>query len=111
MLNKKFKLKKINFEKIFKIAKKYKNDTFVILKIDNKKEKKFGVFLSTKEFKKAVIRNKIKRLIYEIIRRNLSKIPRGLFIIFPKQNCLKLKFNELEEKILDIFINKISTEK
>ncbi len=108
MLGKKFKLKKINFEEIFKIGEKYKSDFFTIIKIKNK-ERKFAVLPNKKEFKKAVERNKIKRRIYEIIRLNFEKIPKGSFIIFPKKNCLKLKFKELEEELAKLIINKTST--
>jgi ribonuclease P protein component len=110
MLKKNMRIRKINLNEVFNFAEKYKNENFTILRLSNKNEKKFGVFLNTKDFKKAVIRNRIKRLIYEIIRRNIEKIPEGLFIIFPKQNCLKLNFKQLEKSILDIFINKISTD-
>jgi len=108
MLPKKYKLKKIDFENIFKVAKKFNNEYFVVLKA-NKLEKKFGVFPSLKEFKKAVERNKIKRRIFEIIRLNFDKIPLGWFLIFPKKNCLKLNFEELKKKLLEIIINIKST--
>lgn len=108
MLKKKYKLKKINFEEIFKIGKRFKNNFFLVVKIDDK-EKKFTVLPNKKDFKKAIERNKIKRRIYEIIRLNFDKIPPGNFLIFPKKNCLKLNFKELEKKLIKLLINKIST--
>lgn len=109
MLKKRFRLKKIDFEEIFKLGRKYKNNFFTIIKLSNQKEKKFAVLSNKKEFKKAVVRNKIKRRIYEIIRLNFNKIPRGTFLIFPKKSSLNLNFKELKERLTKILINKIST--
>lgn len=108
MLAKKFKLKKFDLKSIFNNAKKFNNNYLFILKKE-KQEKKFAVLLNSKEFKKSVERNKIKRRIFEIIRLNIKKIPLGWFLVYPKKNCLKLSFKELEKIFLELIINKKST--
>ena len=108
MLPKYLKLKKFDFEYLFKVGEKFSNKYFFIIKVKNP-ETKFSVIPSSKEFKKAVERNKIKRRIYEIIRLNLKKIPEGIYIILPKKNAFGVEFKELEKNLLELLINKKST--
>ena len=50
--------------------------------------KSFGLVISGKFSKKAVIRNKVRRFIAESIRLRLDSIPGGKFIFIPKKNIL-----------------------
>jgi len=68
----------------------------------NKEEIKFAVVISSKSFKKAVERNKIRRQIYSILeiwqKENL-KIKNIFFIFYPKKEIQNLKFLDLEKEV------------
>ena len=71
MLPKKNRLKnKKDFERVFKQGKGFKED-FLFFKItkNNLKENRFGFIVSLKVSKKAVLRNKVKRRLREIIKK------------------------------------------
>ena len=51
---------------------------------------RFTVVVSTKVFKKAVSRNRLKRIIREYLRLNLSKFRRGSYMIMVKPKISKL---------------------
>ena len=71
--------KKKDFEKVFKTGKGYKED-FLLLKIreNNLKTSRFGFVVSKKFSKKALIRNRIKRQLRELVKLKLSKIKKGI---------------------------------
>ena len=87
------KLKK-DFERIFKQGKGYKQN-FLFLKVleNGLKETRFGFIVSKKISKKAVIRNKLKRRLREVIRDKLKeeKIRPGIDVVLTA-------FPGLEEK-------------
>jgi ribonuclease P protein component len=73
--------------------------SLLLLKKESK-EKKFGVIISKKISKKAVERNKAKRLIMEGLRRNLSSIEDGNYGLFlVKRSILGRKVDEVEKEI------------
>jgi len=74
--------KKKDFEKVLKEGRGIKED-FLILKVKKNKSKKlrFGFVVSKKISKKAVVRNKIKRRLREVIKERIKKIDKGLDII------------------------------
>ena len=99
MLPKINKLKKEkDFEKLFKKGKSFKNG-FLILKIvqNNLEESRFGFIVSQKVSKKAVLRNKVKRRLRDIVQQNMVKIKKGAdvaLIALPgleKKNFLETK--------------------
>lgn len=80
MLTKTNRLKKEkDFEKLFKKGKSFKNG-FLILKIvpNDLKESRFGFIVSQKVSKKAVLRNKVKRRLRDIIQKNIAEIRKGI---------------------------------
>lgn len=74
--------KKKDFEKVFKEGKGFKEDP-LILKVKKNKSKKlrFGFVVSRKVSKKAVVRNKIKRRLREVIKERIKKINGNFDII------------------------------
>ena len=69
------------------------------------KEKKFGFIISKKISKKAVDRNRIKRLMAEILRKNLDKFEegtRGIFLV--KKSMLGVEMKELEVEVKKIIL-------
>ena len=60
-----------------------------------------GVVVSKKVDKRAVVRNRIRRRIYEIIRLNLEMVPKKMdyiFVVYAKE-VERMKFQELERII------------
>jgi ribonuclease P protein component len=99
MLPKKYRLSNFDFKKFFK-KEKISNSIFRIYRIESKDGiPKFSVQTNVK---KSVERNKIRRRIYEILRKNLSKIPIYYYLIFANEKIKNLKFNEIEEKLLKL---------
>ena len=90
---------------IFKKGKGFKNGFLALRVINNNlPESRFGFVISKKVSQKAVIRNKIKRRLGEIIRADMKKIKKGSDIVFislpglEKNNFLEIK--ELVKNIL-----------
>lgn len=72
---------------------------FLIYK-ENDDLKKFGFVVSKKISKKAVDRNKIRRILSEIVRKNLERFENGSRIIFlTKQEILGKKMEEVEIEV------------
>jgi len=68
-------------------------------------EKKFALIISNKISKKATIRNKIKRLFYKALTKELSDFE-GKFLFLAKKNCLMAKLEDFEKEIEE-FRNKL----
>lgn len=72
-----------DIEHVFKKGQKKDSFYFYIKFLPNDLDiVRFGIIVSIKLFKKAVVRNKIKRRISEICRKNLKSIKNGYDIIF-----------------------------
>lgn len=105
MLPQENRLKKKNdFDKVFKRGQGFKQD-FLYLKIrkNNLKSSRFGFVVSKKFSKKAVIRNKIRRRLSELIRKKLPEIEKridGVIIVMPGAEN---NFQELEKTIDKLF--------
>lgn len=97
--------KKKDFEVIFKKGKSFKN-SFLLFKTlpNNLKDTRFGFVVSNKVSKKAVVRNKIRRRMGEVIRLNLNDIKKGIDVVivvlpgFEKKDFTETK--EVLNKIL-----------
>ena len=103
MLLKKYRLsKKKDFERIFKEGKYYRQD-FVYFKIakNNLEIRRFGFVVSLKISKKAVMRNKIRRRLSEIIRLRIQQIKPGLDIVILTQPEIAGKsYLEIEQALI-----------
>jgi ribonuclease P protein component len=99
MLPKKYRLSNFDFKKFLK-KDKISNSIFKIYKIES--EDGLPKFSVQTDAKKAVERNKIRRRIYEILRKNLSKIPIYYYLILVDKSAISLKFSDLEEKLLKL---------
>lgn len=62
-------------------------------------EKKFGLIISAKIAKKAVERNRVKRLLYKVIESNFWDKP-GFFLFLAKKSCLLADIEKLQREIL-----------
>lgn len=62
---------------------------------------RFSVVVSKKVDKSAVVRNRIRRRVYEVLRKNMEYIPRGydyIFVVYSR-DVLTMPFMELEKKL------------
>jgi len=97
--------KEKDFEKIFKGGASFK-ENFLILKIisNNSQINRFGFVISKKVSKNAVVRNRIKRQLSELVKLQKDKIKKGfdgVFIILP--GLENKDFWELEEILKNLF--------
>ncbi len=99
--------KEKDFKVVFKAGKKYSLlGTGIYLKVreNNLEQSRFGFVISKKVSKKAVVRNKIKRRLREVVRIDISEIKRGVDVVvvvlpgFEKNN-----FQTVKEKINNLF--------
>lgn len=93
-----------DFEKIFKEGKGFFTKVMGIKFINNSlEESRFGIIISNKISKKAVIRNKLKRQIREIIHADLEKIKTGIDVsIICQPGIEKLEYEEIKAEIIKI---------
>jgi len=97
--------KKKDFEGVFKKGEKIRGD-FLILKLkeNNLKESRFGFIISQKISKKAVLRNKIRRRLSEMVKIRFKKIRKGIDMVFVACPGLERKnFREMEEILDKVF--------
>ena len=86
--------------------------SLLVYKNKDKELKRFGVIVSKKISKRAVDRNKIKRLIMEALRINLDKIEGGSEILFlVRKNILGKKYDEVEKEIKKVLAIKDKIDK
>jgi ribonuclease P protein component len=102
MLAKKHRItKKKDFDKIFKSGKGKKEGFFVLKFIKNNlPESRFAFVVSLKVSKKAVVRNKIRRTLSEIIRQNMDGIKKGYDFIFVVQPGIAQNWEEIKKTVL-----------
>jgi len=105
MLPKENRLKnKKDFEKVFKNGKGLKEGLlYVKFAGNNLAYSRFGFIVSTKVSKKAVVRNKIKRVLREAVKSEIKNIKKGIdaaIIVNPgiKKEELSLKIKSLFKK-------------
>jgi len=105
MLSRKNKLKKDNdFKKVFKDGK-YRQKDFIKVKFlkNNLSVNRFSFIVGLKISKKAVLRNKVKRRLEEIIRLNFEKIITGFdIIILIDKEILEKEYSEIEETLMNL---------
>lgn len=95
-----------SFDKVKSEGKVIQSKNFGLAML-NRKDKgpaRFGIIVSTKISKKAVLRNKIKRVIRESLRGMLEKIKPGFDIVFLVKKKIKDEDSDrIEEEILSAF--------
>ena len=105
MLEKKNRItKKKDFDSIFKTGKGFKQGLLYLkTKKNNLDSSRFGFIVSKKFSKKAVERNKIKRRLREIIRKELPKIKKPIDVIIIINPGLENDFQKLEQAVNKLF--------
>lgn len=107
MLKKNHRLSK---EKDIKFTTKRGRNFFTpyfVVKFVSKKESapRFAIIVSTKVSKKAVVRNRIKRVAREALRRQINKFVPGDYIIVMRQAAEKLNNQTLSSQLIGVFVN------
>ncbi len=106
MLGKHYRLtKKKDFEKIFKEGKGLRKEFLAVKVRENQlKESRFGFVVSQKISKKAVVRNKIKRRLREIVRLKINHIKKGFDVVLIALPGIETrKFKEIDNLVEEIF--------
>jgi len=94
-----------DIQRVFEKGKSFKQD-FLILKTcpNNLNQTRFAFVVSQKSSKKAVVRNKLKRRIREIVGTNLSEIKKGMDVVVIVLSGLETKdFQETEKTLNKLF--------
>lgn len=94
-------LKTKEFNLVFKKGRFISSQSFLLKYYPNFLAKsRFGFVVSTKVSKKAVVRNRIKRRLREITRKQLPCISAGYdIVIIVKKSATELTFNKMKEVI------------
>lgn len=70
---------------------------------NNLADSRFGIVVSLKIDKKAVIRNRIKRMFRAILKENLSRFKRGFdFLILVQPKLKGMNYYQIEDKLLSL---------
>jgi ribonuclease P protein component len=100
--------KKKDFEAIYKKGKSFKNSFFILKVLNNNlKISRFAFVISQKVSKKAVERNKIRRIMSSFLEVNFKNIKIGfdfVFIVLP--NAQNKNFDQIKKAISDIIFSK-----
>lgn len=106
MLPKNNRLKnKKEFKEVFRKGKGFEKD-FLFLKVKKieSDKSKFGFIVSRKISKKAVARNKMKRRLREIVRKEFPKIKPGIdAVLVVKKDIEKKDFLEIKKTVSQLF--------
>lgn len=86
----------------FARGRSFFNPFFTVKFFSNPKAKLFTVVVSTKVFKSAVKRNRLKRIIREYVRKNLDKFKSGSYMIIAKPKISRLEEKNVLPNFLDV---------
>lgn len=97
--------KNTEIERVFKRGKKFKEDFLILIATGNNlNQARFGFIVSQKISKKAVLRNKLKRRLREIVRSKLKEFKKGRDVIVMAVPGLETKdFWEIKNTINKLF--------
>ncbi len=100
--------KKKDFEKVFKLGKGVKQG-FIALKLNRNglENSRLGFIVSLKVSKKAVVRNKVKRRLREIIRARIKDIKKGFDVVLIALPGSDTKDFEETKKLVEKLFKKV----
>lgn len=105
-MKKKYRIKKNeDFQKVFKNGTSMANRQFVIYMLDQPEEKEFRLGLSvSKKVGKAVVRNRIKRLIRQVFLEEKDHIAKGKdYIIIARKPAAEMDYHAVKKSLLHLF--------
>lgn len=103
MLNKKYRFhSRGGVRNVYRTGKTIRNNKMSLVFVDNPRNyTRVAVVISKKVEKSAVDRNRVRRRIYEIIRKNFDLLPKNkdyIFVVY-SHDVIKMKASELEKSI------------
>ncbi len=99
MLAKKDRLSRTEFNRFFAVGKRYHSPSFQIVSVPYPTFHA-SVVVSKKIAKRAVMRNKIRRRIYDILRHyTKAEALHGVYIVLTKSGVEKRSYHELKEEM------------
>jgi len=99
MLPKKERLSREEFNRFFSVGKRFSAPSLQVVYVSNPTFHA-SVVVPKKVAKRAVVRNKIRRRIYDIVRRHKSVLEnRGVFIFFTKTGIERKSYAQLKEDV------------
>jgi len=104
-MDKKNRLRKNeDFKRIYKNGKNYYNRNLIMYIMKNELEDTRIGFTVSKKIGNSVVRNRVRRRIKEIVRKNFNNIKEGYdIILIPKKNVVDISHKELENAVFHIF--------
>ncbi len=108
MLPKKYRVSENNdFSRIFAKGHFFGHPLLYVKFLPNNlNHSRFGFVVGVKLFKRAVKRNRVRRVMREVVHSNLDKIPSGFDVIVgsKSQNIYEASFSEIEKGLIPILI-------
>lgn len=104
VMDKKYRLRKNqDFKKVYKRGKNYWNRNLILHVMENGLDHSRVGFTVSKKIGNSVVRNRVKRRLKEIFRRNFNNVKEEYdIIIIPKRNVVSIGHKELESAMLHV---------
>nr|WP_254635206.1 ribonuclease P protein component [Paenibacillus chitinolyticus] len=106
LVEKKLRLaKREDFQKVYRYGKSAANHQFVLYYMPRRENEHFRLGISaSKKIGNAVIRNRLRRVLKEIIRLNEERFPGGYdYIVIVRKPAVEMDFHEMEKSIYHVF--------
>ncbi|PIQ66526.1 MAG: ribonuclease P protein component [Candidatus Zambryskibacteria bacterium CG11_big_fil_rev_8_21_14_0_20_42_18] len=84
-------------------SKKYLNSEHFSLRITSSEKARIAVSVSKKISKKAVVRNKIRRRAYSVLKEFIPLLPPNLFLLIAKSGADRMKSQDLKKELSLLF--------
>lgn len=103
MLRKSQRLTRKEFEKVFRQGRAFHTDDFIVKYSPSSREvSRFGVSCGLKVSKKAVERNYLRRIIYDVVARTPAPVAPGDYIVIVKPTAKGKAFAQLQGPLREV---------
>jgi ribonuclease P protein component len=94
--------KREDFSRVYRLGRSAANRQFVVYAMANKRNEKIRVGVSaSKKLGGAVVRNRLRRMIKEIVRHHIDEIIRGYdLIVIVRGPAVQMTYQEMEKSLL-----------
>ena len=95
-----------DFASVFKYGKSTANRYFVLYVLNKREEGsvRIGISVSKKVAKRAVDRNRVKRLVKEVVRQWIGQLPDGVDLtIIARKAAVGLNYRQTEQQLVHVF--------
>ena len=91
-----------DIQKVLAKGRNFFNPFFTVKFLPQKQDKKFTVVVSSKVFKRAVARNRLKRIVREHLRQHLDQFKNGSYVIIARQKINRAAEKEILPSLAEI---------